>query len=292
MSLLEVDGLVKSYRGRGRVVNEVSFRVDPGEIVGLLGPNGAGKTTSFRMTVGMLRPDGGAVRFAGQDVTHAPMFKRARLGMGYLSQEPSIFRQLTVEENVLAILETLKLPRADRRKRLEELLAELGLTPLRKSVASQLSGGERRRLEITRALVTNPKLLLLDEPFAGVDPIAVADIQGIVRQLRERGIAVLLTDHNVRETLSITNRAYIIYDGQILKQGSARELVEDRVVRKIYLGETFSMPELSADILSGVPTDPESASADPAPTGARVRSKGSASTPDEGDERAKPGRGV
>lgn len=246
MALLVVQGLEKSFRGRGAVVQGVSFHVDPGEIVGLLGPNGAGKTTSFRMTVGMMRPDGGSVRFDGRDVTRLPMHRRARLGMGYLSQEPSIFRNLSVEENILAILETLPLSKAERSERLEAHLGELGLTPIRRSLARQLSGGERRRLEITRGLVTSPKLMLLDEPFSGVDPIAVSEIQDIVLRLRERGIGVLLTDHNVRETLSITDRAYIIFEGRILRQGTSRELVGDPVVRKIYLGERFSMPELDA----------------------------------------------
>ena len=241
MSLLEAQKLVKSYRGRGRVVKEVSYSVSPGEIVGLLGPNGAGKTTSFRMTVGMIRADEGRVMFAGEDVTNRPMYRRARLGMGYLSQEPSIFRNLTVEENVLAILETLPIDRRRRRELLEQHLAELGLTPIRKTTAHSLSGGERRRLEITRSLVTSPKLLLLDEPFSGVDPIAVSEIQDIVLRLRERGMGILLTDHNVRETLSITDRAYIIYEGEILREGTATELVEDEVVRKIYLGEGFRM---------------------------------------------------
>ena len=247
MALLEARRLVKSYRGRGRVVNEVSFAVDPGEIVGLLGPNGAGKTTTFRMTVGMLRADSGEVRFRDADVTRMPMYRRARLGVGYLSQEPSIFRNLTVEENVLAVLETLPLGRAERREALERHLAELGLTPVRRTIAHALSGGERRRLEITRSLVTSPRLLLLDEPFSGVDPIAVSEIQDIVLRLRERGMGILLTDHNVRETLSITDRAYIIYSGEILRQGTSRELVEDEIVRKVYLGERFRMDELARD---------------------------------------------
>jgi len=247
MPLLEAKGLVKGFRGRGNVVHGVSFDVSPGEIVGLLGPNGAGKTTTFRMTVGMLRPDAGSVWFDDEDVTRQPMFRRARLGMGYLSQEPSIFRNLTVEQNILAILETLPLERAERKKRLEAHLAELGLTPIRKSLARQLSGGERRRLEITRSLVTSPKLLMLDEPFAGVDPIAVSEIQDIVLDVRQRGIGVLLTDHNVRETLSVTDRAYIIFEGRILRHGTSRELVGDEVVRRIYLGEKFTMPELEGD---------------------------------------------
>jgi lipopolysaccharide export system ATP-binding protein len=244
--LLEAKGLVKTYRGRGAVVSDVSFQVEPGEIVGLLGPNGAGKTTSFRMTIGMIRADAGEVRFLEHDVTRMPMYRRAALGMGYLSQEPSIFRNMSVEENILAILETLPIDRATRRERIETHLAELGLTPIRRSIASQLSGGERRRLEITRSLVTSPKLMLLDEPFSGVDPIAVSEIQEIVLKLRERGIGIIITDHNVRETLSITDRAYIIYEGRILRQGTSRELVGDDVVRRIYLGEKFRMPELES----------------------------------------------
>jgi lipopolysaccharide export system ATP-binding protein len=244
MSLLAARQLVKAYRGR-RVVDDVSFRVEPGEIVGLLGPNGAGKTTSFLMVLGMVRPDAGQVLFRDGDVTRRPIYKRARLGMAYLPQEPSVFRKMTVEGNVLAILETLRLSRAERRARLEVLLDELGLKPRRASRADTLSGGERRRLEITRALVLEPSLLLLDEPFAGVDPIAVQDIQGILRRLREeRGISILLTDHNVRETLSVTDRSYIIAEGRILRHGVPTELVQDEVVRRTYLGEGFSMPEL------------------------------------------------
>ena len=244
MSLLEARSLAKSYRGR-RVVDDVSFRVEPGEIVGLLGPNGAGKTTSFHMVLGMVRPDEGAVRFRDEDVTRMAIYRRARLGIAYLPQEPSIFRKMTVEGNILAILETLALSRAERAARLEVLLDELSLRPRRTSRADTLSGGERRRLEITRALVLEPSLLLLDEPFAGVDPIAVQDIQGILRRLRdERGMSILLTDHNVRETLSVTDRSYIIAEGRILRHGAPAELVADEVVRRTYLGEGFSMPEL------------------------------------------------
>ena len=244
MSLLAARDLAKSYRKR-RVVDQVSFHVEPGEIVGLLGPNGAGKTTSFLMVLGLVRPDEGSVLFRDADVTRLPIYKRARLGIAYLPQEPSVFRKMTVEGNVLAILETLRLSRADRARRLEELLAELDLTPRRKSRADTLSGGERRRLEITRALVLEPSLLLLDEPFAGVDPIAVQDIQAILRRLRaERGISILLTDHNVRETLSVTDRSYIIAEGKILRHGLPSDLVKDEVVRRTYLGEGFSMPEL------------------------------------------------
>jgi lipopolysaccharide export system ATP-binding protein len=246
MELLKVEGLVKSYRKR-RVVDRVSFSVKPGEIVGLLGPNGAGKTTTFRMTVGMVRPESGQVILGGTDVGKAPMHRRARLGMGYLSQEPSVFRGLSVEENVNAVLELVEKDKAERAKIMDALLTELGLLRVRKSNAAVLSGGERRRLEITRALVTRPKLILLDEPFSGIDPIAVADIQEIVKQLKERGIGVLLTDHNVRETLSITDRSYIIYQGRILRHGTSTELVEDELVRQIYLGEKFRMPELTDD---------------------------------------------
>jgi len=240
MRLLEVRDVVKSYRRRC-VVNRVSFHLDEGEIVGLLGPNGAGKTTTFLMAVGRVRPDSGAVRFKNRDVTRMPMHRRARLGLGYLSQERSDFQKLTVEENILAILETRPMNRRERRDRLDALLHELDLSNLRKNRAYTLSGGERRRLEITRALASEPDLILLDEPFAGVDPIAVAETQDIVKSLKERGISVLLTDHNVRETLSITDRSYIIAEGRIIKHGSARELVDDPTVRKVYLGEKFSM---------------------------------------------------
>ncbi|WP_145062590.1 LPS export ABC transporter ATP-binding protein [Engelhardtia mirabilis] len=238
--LLEVRGLEKSYRGR-KVVDGVSFDVGPGEIVGLLGPNGAGKTTSFRMTVGLVRPDGGEVFLRGRECSRWPMFKRARLGMGYLPQEASVFRRLGVRDNLLAVLETLPLSRRDRRRRADELLQEMDLERLAGSMADTLSGGERRRLEICRALATNPALLLLDEPFAGVDPIAVEEIQGIVRQLRERGIGVLITDHNVRETLSCTDRAYIIHQGAILREGTADELVADERVKQVYLGHSFEV---------------------------------------------------
>ena len=240
MRLLEVQDVMKTY-GRRCVVNRVSFYLDEGEIVGLLGPNGAGKTTTFLMAVGRVRPDSGAVRFKGNDVTRMPMFKRARLGLGYLSQERSDFQKLTVEDNILAILETQPIRRADRARRLDELLEELDLVNLRKNRAYTLSGGERRRLEITRALASKPDLILLDEPFAGVDPIAVAETQEIVRSLKKRNISVLLTDHNVRETLSITDRSYIIAEGRIIKQGNPRDLVDDPTVRRVYLGENFSM---------------------------------------------------
>jgi lipopolysaccharide export system ATP-binding protein len=278
--LLAVENLVKIY-GRRRVVDKVSFDVEPGEIVGLLGPNGAGKTTTFLMTVGMVTPESGSILFKGKDVTRLPMFKRAHLGIGYLAQEPSIFRRLTVEENILAILETRKLSRHDRAARLEELLAELDLARIRKNRADTLSGGERRRLEITRALVTNPSLILLDEPFAGVDPIAVADVQEIVQKLSRRGIGVLLTDHNVRETLSITNRAYIIYEGKIIERGSAPDLIRNQLVRKVYLGERFDMPgvgisteeerglEETSPPRPGAPHLSPPAAPDPAPAGGK-----------------------
>ena len=237
--LLEVEGLVKIY-GRRTVVRGVSFHVDRGEIVGLLGRNGAGKTTTFRMTVGLIAPDGGKVSFDGSDVARLPMYKRARLGIGYLSQEPSIFKFLTVEENLLAIIERTERGSV-KTAHMEELIADFGLGHVRKSLAVSLSGGERRRLEIARALVTRPKLLLLDEPFAAIDPIAVADIQETVRGLRDKGIGILLTDHNVRETLSTTDRAYIILDGQILVSGSPKEVIEDPTARAVYLGEKFTM---------------------------------------------------
>ncbi len=243
MALLKVESLSKSFRKR-KVVDGVSFAVEPGEIVGLLGPNGAGKTTSFRMTVGMLTPDAGTVTLKGEDVTRLPMYKRARLGMGYLSQEPSVFRGLSVEDNIMAVLESRTEDKKDWPEMLEALLEELSLTRVRKSKAYVLSGGERRRLEITRALVTRPALILLDEPFSGIDPIAVAEVQEIIVELRERGIGVLLTDHNVRETLSVTDHSYIIFQGRILRHGTSAELIEDELVRKIYLGEKFSMPEL------------------------------------------------
>jgi lipopolysaccharide export system ATP-binding protein len=237
---LIAQGLRKRFRSRV-VVNRVSLDIHPGEVVGLLGPNGAGKTTSFYMIVGLLRPDGGRIFLEGQDVTELPMYKRCRLGMGYLPQESSVFRKLTVEENLLAILETLDLDATERRERARALLSELDLTPLAHYPAYTLSGGERRRLEITRALVTSPQYLLLDEPFTGIDPIAIGDIQEIVARLRERGIGILITDHNVRETLSITDRAYILYDGKILVSGNATEIANNPLAREVYLGERFSL---------------------------------------------------
>lgn len=240
MSLLTTDSLMKSYRQR-RVVDGVSIRVGAGEIVGLLGPNGAGKTTTFNMVVGLVRPDAGAVTFDGKAVANLPMHERARLGIGYLTQEPSVFRKLTVEENLLAILETCEGSSEERKIRLKQLLNELDLERLAKSKAFQLSGGEKRRLEITRALVTSPRLLLLDEPFSGIDPIAVYEVQKIVRRLRDRGLGVLITDHNVRETLKLVDRAYVIHHGRVLCEGPAEFLVNDTKAREIYLGPDFSM---------------------------------------------------
>jgi lipopolysaccharide export system ATP-binding protein len=238
-SILKAEGLVKTYRGRN-VVNNVALELHQGEIVGLLGPNGAGKTTTFYMIVGLIPPASGRILFDGEDITAMPMYKRARRGIGYLSQEPSIFRKLTVEENILAILETLDIPRAEREQRLEGLLRELKIEHLRRSKAFALSGGERRRLEITRALVTQPKFMMLDEPFAGVDPIAVHDIQQIVSSLKHRGIGVLISDHNVEQTLDIVDRAYIMFDGQVKAGGTVRELVFDDTVAEIYLGPTLT----------------------------------------------------
>lgn len=238
--LVSAEHLVKTYHGRS-VVKDVSISVRSGEVVGLLGPNGAGKTTSFYMVMGLIRPDGGKVSFRGVDVTNVPMYKRARMGMGYLAQEPSIFRKLTVEENILAILETLAISRAERKKRCADLLAELELTRLKDQKAMTLSGGERRRLEITRALVTNPSFIMLDEPFSGVDPIAVHDVQQIILQLKERNLGILITDHNVRDTLSVVDRAYIMCMGKILLEGPSDYLVNDPEAQKVYLGPNFSM---------------------------------------------------
>ena len=237
---LSCERLAKVY-GKRRVVDDVSMSVKRGEIVGLLGPNGAGKTTCFYMIVGMIRPEAGSVSLDGEEITGLPMYKRARKGIGYLPQEASVFRKMTVEQNLLAVLETLPLSKEERMGRLEKLLNELNVEHLRKSYGYQLSGGERRRVEITRSLVTEPSFMLLDEPFAGIDPIAVADLQTIVSDLRSRGLGVLITDHNVRETLSITDRAYIMYEGSIKRSGTADELANDPVVREIYLGETFRL---------------------------------------------------
>jgi lipopolysaccharide export system ATP-binding protein len=238
--LLATDKLVKAYRQRV-VVNGVSISVAPGEIVGLLGPNGAGKTTTFNMVVGVVKPDQGDVRFLAHTITRLPMHKRARLGIGYLTQEPSVFRKLTVEENILAILETCKIDSQERVVRLKYLLDELDLTPLAKSKAYTLSGGEKRRLEITRALVTSPKLLLLDEPFSGIDPIAVYEVQKIVRRLKERGLGILITDHNVRETLKLVDRAYLIHKGEVVYEGDGADMINDPKAREIYLGPEFNM---------------------------------------------------
>jgi lipopolysaccharide export system ATP-binding protein len=236
--LLEAEELVKSYNGRV-VVNRVGYDVDDGEIVGLLGPNGAGKTTSFRMTVGMIQPEAGRIRFLGHDVTHLPMYKRARRGIGYLSQEPSVFQRLSVEENLLAICETMRFTRQQRLQKVEELLDQFGLRVVRKNLARQISGGERRKLEIARALITNPRLILLDEPFSGVDPKAVEELRREIQRLRSEGIAILLTDHNVHETLKVTDRSYVIHEGQVVSAGTPHELVNDPRVRETYLGNTF-----------------------------------------------------
>ena len=240
MQRLETQHLVKGYNARA-VVDGVDIVVGRGEIVGLLGPNGAGKTTTFAMVVGYVRPDGGTITIDGRDITHTPMYQRSRLGIGYLAQEPSIFRKLTVEQNILAILETLELSRSERRKRLDRLLNELGITHLARQRAFTLSGGEKRRLEITRALVTNPQFILLDEPFSGIDPITVFECQEIIRELKARGLGVLLTDHNVRETLAITDRAYMMAEGRVHISGTAHELITDSRAREIYLGEKFRL---------------------------------------------------
>ena len=244
--LLEADKLVKSYNGRV-VVDRVSYCVDDGEIVGLLGPNGAGKTTSFRMTVGMIQPEAGRVRFLDREVTHLPMYKRARRGIGYLSQEPSVFQRLTVDENLLAICETMRFTRAQRRQKVEELLDQFGLRVVRKNFAKNISGGERRKLEIARALITNPRLILLDEPFSGVDPKAVEELRREIQRLRTDGIAILLTDHNVHETLKVTDRSYVIHQGQVVSAGTPHELINDPRVRETYLGNTFRGDEFASE---------------------------------------------
>lgn len=240
MSLIATHQLVKQYK-QVRVVNGVSIHVHPGEIVGLLGPNGAGKTTTFNMVVGLIRPDKGTVEFEGKDITSKPMHIRARLGMGYLTQEPSVFRKLTVQQNLLAILETCAMDRKERHIRLNSLLDELDLSGIKNSFAYQLSGGEKRRLEITRALVTQPRLLLLDEPFSGIDPIAVYEVQKIIRRLKERKMGILITDHNVRETLKLVDRAYVIHKGEVLVEGTGHFLANDKKAREIYLGPDFNL---------------------------------------------------
>ncbi|HEX3817566.1 MAG TPA: LPS export ABC transporter ATP-binding protein [Chthoniobacterales bacterium] len=238
--VLETNRLVKIYGGRA-VVNGINLSVGPGEIVGLLGKNGAGKTTTFYMIVGLVRPNSGRVLFSGADVTNYPMYKRARLGMGYLPQEESIFRKMTVEQNILAILQTMPLSKKERRHRCEELLHQFGIERIAKNTALTLSGGEKRRLTIARSLVTRPKLLMLDEPFSGVDPIAVYDVQQLVVNLRQSGLAILITDHNVRETLSIVDRAYLIDEGQVVSEGTKDFLINDPISRQLYLGERFQM---------------------------------------------------
>jgi len=238
--LVRTEDLVKSYRGK-TVVQGVSVTVNPGEIVGLLGPNGAGKTTTFYMIVGLIQPTAGKIFFKSRNISAMPMFERARMGMGYLAQEPSIFRKLTVEDNIMAILETRKLTARQRKQRLQELMGDLGIAGLAKQMAFTLSGGERRRLEIARALVTEPAMILLDEPFSGVDPLAVYDVQEIVRNLKKRGLGILITDHSVRETLSIVDRAYLICEGRVLREGTSDFLINDEVSRELYLGPRFSM---------------------------------------------------
>jgi lipopolysaccharide export system ATP-binding protein len=237
---LDIQGLVKSYGGR-RVVNGLSFKVHCGEIVGLLGPNGAGKTTAFYMTVGLIRPEEGKVIFRDQDVTYVPMHKRARMGMGYLAQEPSVFRNLTVEENILCILESLPLSKQARQQRLEELLGELHLEHLAKKKAAALSGGERRRVEITRALVTKPSLLMLDEPFANIDPLSVQDVKHLIRLLAQKQISILITDHNAREIFSVVDKSYLVQEGKVAFEGSVDELINHEETRRTYLGTDFKM---------------------------------------------------
>ncbi|MBU1101439.1 MAG: LPS export ABC transporter ATP-binding protein [Bacteroidetes bacterium] len=237
---LKGEELVKIYKKR-TVVDKVSVKVSQGEVVGLLGPNGAGKTTTFYMIVGMIKPNGGKVFLNSKEITSEPMYKRANMGVGYLPQEASVFRRLSVEDNIMAVLEMINIPKVERKERVEVLLEELSITHIRKSLGFQLSGGERRRTEIARALATKPDFILLDEPFAGVDPIAVEDIMGIVHNLKHKGIGILITDHNVHETLSIVDRAYILINGQIFKDGSANYLAEDEDVRKLYLGENFKL---------------------------------------------------
>lgn len=245
METLRVAKLEKSYKGR-KVVNGVSLTIEQGEVAGLLGPNGAGKTTTFRMIVGLIAPDAGSVLLNDKDITGEPMYLRARMGISYLPQEPSVFRKLTVEENVLAILQTLPINRRERRERLDELISDLGLETVRRSEGYQLSGGERRRVEIARSLVISPSFLLLDEPFSGIDPKQVIELQGIIRRLRDSGIGIVITDHNVRETLSVTDRAFIIHNGELFRSGSPEELQADPDVRRVYLGDHFELPSMMA----------------------------------------------
>lgn len=240
MSILRSEKLVKRYKRR-TVVDNVSIRVEQGEIVGLLGPNGAGKTTTFYMTVGLIKPNEGTILLDDTDITEEPMYKRAQMGIGYLAQEASVFRKLSVEDNIRAVLEMTKLSKQEQDAKTEDLLSEFGLQKIRKSRGDVLSGGERRRTEIARCLAVNPKFILLDEPFAGVDPIAVEDIQGIVHKLKEKNIGILITDHNVHETLTITDRAYLLFEGKILKEGTAQELADDETVRRVYLGKNFEL---------------------------------------------------
>jgi lipopolysaccharide export system ATP-binding protein len=249
--ILKAEKIVKRY-GRRTVVDQVSFEVSQGEIVGILGPNGAGKTTSFYMIVGLIKPNEGSIMLDGVDITKMPMYKRAKLGVGYLPQEPSVFRKLSVEDNIRAVLEMTKLSKADQKIKLEGLLEEFGLTEKRKYIGNLLSGGERRRTEIARSLATDPKFILLDEPFAGVDPIAVEDIQRIVAGLKRRNIGILITDHNVQDTLSITDRAYLLFEGSILRSGTAEELAADEQVRRVYLGQNF---ELKRSVVIDDPKD-------------------------------------
>lgn len=237
---LSTEGLVKTYNRR-RVVNEVNLEVEKGEVVGLLGPNGAGKTTTFYMIVGVIRPNAGKIFFSQKEISYLPMYKRAQLGIGYLSQDPSVFRKLTVEENILLILEEMKMSRLERKERVNSLLNEFNLTHLRKHLGYMLSGGERRKVEIARALASSPSFLLLDEPFTGIDPIAIADIQEAIAYLRKKGLGILVTDHNVRDTLSIVDRAYIMHEGKILISGSAEEVAKSEIARRFYLGEEFSL---------------------------------------------------
>ncbi len=251
---LRADNIIKKYGSR-TVVKGVSFEVNQGEIVGLLGPNGAGKTTSFYMVVGLIKPNEGHVYLEGEEITKFPMYKRAQNGIGYLAQEASVFRKLSVEQNILGVLEMTGMPRAEQKKKLESLLDEFGLQHIRKNRGDLLSGGERRRTEIARALAVDPKFILLDEPFAGVDPIAVEDIQGIVASLKEKNIGILITDHNVQETLAITDRTYLMFEGKILKSGSAEDLAEDEQVRKVYLGQNFELRKKRGEIMGNSPSE-------------------------------------